>query len=75
MFMREKASRWGPIMVYYFRRAQEQSTANALRYFEPTTCLGEKVEGGAVSSFWRARSTAFGPANASRIHTIQQEFL
>lgn len=25
----------GPIMVYYFRREQEQSTANAPGYFEP----------------------------------------
>lgn len=45
MFMREWVSRWGPIMVYYFRRAQEQSTANVLRYFEPITPLCEMFPG------------------------------
>jgi hypothetical protein len=45
MFMRERASRWGPIMVYYFRRAQEQSTANVRRYFVPTTPLREMFLG------------------------------
>ena len=44
MFTREYASRWGLIMVYYFRRAQEQSTANVLRYFEPTIPLGEMFQ-------------------------------
>jgi hypothetical protein len=43
----------GPIMVYYFRREQEQSTANAPGYFEPITlgkgrefAIGEALLGG-----------------------------